>query len=400
VTVALYARTVGFGWVFDDQMDVVRNTYAHGLGHVREIFTTTVWAGSGMETYLYRPLVVLSYAANHAVSELAPWSYHLVNVLLAALISLLVFRLGLAWRLGVAASGVGALLFAVHPTHVEVVANVAGRKDLLAGLFLLGMVLAHGRALGEGGDRRNGAAWMALGTALYGLAMLSKEVAAVGLLLVAAQDVFLESDRSSFVRRSGVRAAYALHGAALLAYLAVRGAVAGGMSVPETYVFDNPIVGLGHWAGLATAAVVVGKGLLLLLVPRGLSPDYSFDAIPVVSSPADPRIWLLACGAAAAAWLARSGRLRGTAVPLLAAWYALSLLPSSNLLIRIGTIFGERLLFLPGVSLSLGLGTCAVWLARRSWGLSLVGIALASTFAAQTWRYAGAWSDESWVRSF
>jgi hypothetical protein len=81
-----------------------------------------VRAGSGMETYLYRPLALATYAANHMVSGLAPWSYHLVNVLLQAGISVMVIRIGRLWGLSVLAAGLAGLIFAVHPIHVEVVA--------------------------------------------------------------------------------------------------------------------------------------------------------------------------------------------------------------------------------------------------------------------------------------
>jgi hypothetical protein len=150
VAVALYARTVTFGWVYDDQMEIVLNPWVHSLGHLPEIFTSTVWAGSGMETYLYRPLALVSYALNHLISGLRPWSYHLVNVGLHALASILVVRVGRMWGLSMAAAGVGGILFAVHPAHVEVVAAVFGRKDLLAGVFVLAMVLGHRWALARG----------------------------------------------------------------------------------------------------------------------------------------------------------------------------------------------------------------------------------------------------------
>ena len=84
LAVALYLPSLGYGWAYDDQMEVVRNTFIRSFAHVPEMFTTTVWTGSGMETYLYRPFALVTYAVNHSVSGLSPWSYHLVNVLLHA----------------------------------------------------------------------------------------------------------------------------------------------------------------------------------------------------------------------------------------------------------------------------------------------------------------------------
>lgn len=182
VAVALYARTVGFGWIYDDQMEIVLNSFVHSFRNLPLIFSTTVWAGSGMETYLYRPLPLATYAANHLISGLAPWSYHLVNVLLHAGVSVMVVRVGRLWGLSVLASGLAGFIFAIHPIHVEVVAAVFGRKDLLAAFFTLAMVLLHGPAVAQGGWRT------AMPVLAYACAMLSKEVGAVGLVMVAGQD--------------------------------------------------------------------------------------------------------------------------------------------------------------------------------------------------------------------
>lgn len=146
-----------------------------GLYLRRLIFTTTIWAATGMETYLYRPLAVLTYALNHAVSGLEPWSYHLVNVVLHARVAVMVFRLGRLWRLPLAVAGLGALLFAVHPVHVEVVANMVGRKDLLATAFVLGMALTHRPALG------GGLVGVSVPVVLFAGGLLSKEVGVAGL---------------------------------------------------------------------------------------------------------------------------------------------------------------------------------------------------------------------------
>jgi len=384
--VALFAQTVGFGWVYDDQLEIVLNPLIRSLANLPTIFKTTVWAGSGMETYLYRPLALASYSLNHLISGLAPWSYHLVNVLLHAGTSVMVFRVGRVWGLPVLAAGVGGILFAVHPVHVEVVAAVFGRKDLLAGFFVLAMVLLHSSAVTRGG-------WRAVLPVLaYAMAMLSKEVGVVGVAFVAAQDWFLESDRSRFARDRRRARLYAAYLATLLVYALVRNGVTGGVGVPETYYFDNPLVTAPLGPRLATALTVIGKGLALLLFPLSLSPDYSFDAIPLVRSPLDPRFLGTLALLVAVGWLllrartvARtqgsghvsadtfepdgSGSLEAFPRPsvmfLGAVWYAVALLPSANILVTVGTIFGERLLYLPSVAFCLLVGAAFAWWGRR-----------------------------------
>lgn len=384
---ALFAHTVSFGWVYDDPLEIVRNITIRSLANIPAMFTTTVWAGSGMETYLYRPVTLLSFALNHAISGLEPWTYHLANVLLHALVSVLVFRLGRLWGLSTVAAGVGALIFALHPVHVEVVAAAHGRKDLLVAAFVAGMVLAHRDAVSR---------WRrpALPVLLFAAALLSKEVGAAGLLLVAVHDAVLETNRRAFLRRNRVATIYAAYALVLLSWVVVRTRVTGGITVPETSVYDNPLVAAAPLAALATAIVVVGIGLAHLLVPARLSPDYSFDAIPIVVSPLDPRLLatLAAIVLLIGAVLLRRTRPWGI---LAGAWYGLALLPASNLLVRVGTIFGDRLLYLPGAAFCLIAGAAVSTLVRRRPAAgALAAAGLLAALSVLTVRYSLAWTDD------
>jgi tetratricopeptide (TPR) repeat protein len=388
VAVLLFLRTVWFGWVYDDEVEIVANTHLRTLTNLRTIFTTTAWAGSGIETFLYRPLTNLSYALNYAVSGLAPWSYRLVNVLLHATITVLVCRLGRLWRLSPAAAGMGALLFAVHPVHVEVVAGVVGRRDLLAAVFTLWMVLAHRTAVARDGWR------MVLPVVAFAGAMLSKEVGVVAVALVAAQDwLTTPADRRrDLAADRGRLVLYASYLFTLAGYLLVRSAVAGGVDVLGTHPLDNPLVAASAGTRVATALAVLGKGLQLLVAPIALSPDYSYDAIPLVTSPTDWRLWSTLALLAILLWAATSRRVRELALLLAVTWYAIAIVPGSNLLLRSGTIFGERLLYLPSVAACLAGGYALVAVGRRQRQLALaLGLAAIAAFSAQTVRYSAAW---------
>src|SRR2546427_560164 len=85
---------------------------------------------------LYRPLTMVSYGLNALLGP-DPLSYHLVNVALHALAAFAAFSLARSLLRSTPAAGVAALLFAVHPVHTEPVANIAGRSEVLAGLFSL-----------------------------------------------------------------------------------------------------------------------------------------------------------------------------------------------------------------------------------------------------------------------
>jgi Flp pilus assembly protein TadD len=417
VAVALFGRTVGFGWVYDDQMEIVLNSFVHSIRNLPLIFSNTVWAGSGMETYLYRPLTLVSYAANHLVSGLSPWSYHLGNVLLYAGISGMVVRVGRRWGLSTLAAGSAGLIFAVHPVHVEVVAAVFGRKDLLVAFFTLAMVLLHPLAVARGG-------WRALLPILaYACAMLSKEVGVVGLALVAGQDWLLSRDRSQLARDGRRARIFVGYVATLLAYVLIRNAVTGGVGVPETFYMDNPLLAVSLWVRLSTAVAVIGKGLALQAVPLSLSPDYSFNAIPLVRSVFDLRFLgtlALLAGAGWGLWRSRNstpaldaeGGPAPVAFRMASVWYAVTVIPTANLLVTVGTIFGERLLFLPSVAVCLLAGIGLDRLIQglrgpvratpgseraRKWvgGMVAAGAGLWVGFLLlQTLSYTDAWSDD------
>jgi Flp pilus assembly protein TadD len=392
--VAVYAHTIGHGFVYDSRVEVVANAYIRSLAYLPEIFTSDMWAGSGGETFLYRPLAILTYALNYQISGLAAWSYHLVNVLLHALVTVLVFRVGVRWRLPTAAAGLGALLFAVHPVHVEVTAAVFGRKDLLAAVCTLAMVLWHRRAMRRGG-------WHgALPVLAFAGALLSKEVGAVGILLVAAQDWLLRAphERRALLsdrRMVGLYSAYLL---TLASYLLVRVTVVGGLGVPETFYLDNPLVAESALVRITTAVVLFGEGLLHLAWPAGLSPDYSYDAIPVVRSLADWRL-LAALGVLVLLTLGLTRpRVRSIVLPVAVAWYLIALVPTANLLFPVGTIFGDRLLYLPSVAFCLVAGVAFARLAgigrRARTSVAVAGSAVVLLLAAQTVRYASVWTDD------
>lgn len=395
LSVALYAPALLHGFAFDDDIVIVRNRFLQASGGLPSLVTRTEWAGGGLELAQWRPLTALTYAANFALGGLAPWGYHLANALLHALVVLLVFlvalRAGLADRWAAAA----ALLFAIHPIHVEAVANVTGRKDLLATLFVLAMFLAHRRALRRGGWSL---AWPALA---YLAAMFSKEVGTVGLALVLAADLLLPYGgfRAGAPERRRALRLHAAYLACLLVFLALFRAVAGQIGFGEIPFQDNPAAHASTWLRLLTAVAVIGKGLWLQLLPFGQSPDWSFDAIQLATSLADPRVLMTL--AALAGWLFLGLRLlRTTPVILLSlAWYGAALSPAANVLFPAGTLFGERLLYLPSVGLALlaGAGLQALAGADGVRARRLVlpaGAAVCALLAVATIRYEAAWGDE------
>jgi Flp pilus assembly protein TadD len=185
---------------------------------------------------------------------------------------------------------------------------------------------------------------------------------------------------------------------ALALYLLVRLSVVGGLGVPQTFYLDNPLVVEPALPRIATALVVFGEGLLHLVWPVGLSPDYSYNAIPVVRSLWDWRLLATLGVLTLLTYGMTHGGVRSIVRPVAVAWYLIALLPTANLVFPVGTIFGDRLLYLPSVGFCLVSGLALVRLAAVSGGartsVVVAGSAVAIALAAQTVRYASVWTDD------
>src|SRR2546426_810329 len=159
------------GFALDDLTIIVANPLVHGLSGVWRAFALPYFPAN-LDASVYRPLTIATYALDWSVRSTA-W-FHAVNLMWHVAASVLVAVLARRWA-GDAAGLVAGVAFAVHPVHVEAVANVVGRNELMASVFTLLAVYA---ALERGSP-----VWSA--AALTG-GLLSKENAAVVPGLVAA----------------------------------------------------------------------------------------------------------------------------------------------------------------------------------------------------------------------
>ena len=138
----VFGQTLRFGFVdYDDDEYVYENPHIiHGL-NLKAIH----WAFTHAHGANWHPLTTLTHMLDCQVYGLHPWGHHLENVLVHGMAAILLFLLlqqmtGALWR-----SGFVAALFAVHPLHVESVAWVSERKDVLSGLFFMLTLMAYVR---------------------------------------------------------------------------------------------------------------------------------------------------------------------------------------------------------------------------------------------------------------
>ncbi len=387
--IGVFLNSLSNGFALDD-LPMVRDNPAivSPLG-IPSLFVQPYWPG-GETSGLYRPLTVASFAVNRALLGSGALGFHLLNVLLHGLVCALAWFAVRRAGLRIGAATAAGMLFAVHPLHVEAVANVVGRAELLAAAGVLGAWLAHRRAA-EAEAPRRAIAWSALACCLYLGALLSKEGALLAPLVFLADDRFRGRSRSGRARI----APYLGYAVALALALALRLNALGALRGAEDVAFiDNPALAHGAASRVGTALWVLVRYAGLFVWPARLSSDYSYDAIPAVTSLADPR-WLAGL-ALAGIWLALAlrGWRRSRAVLFGTLIAALTLLPSSNLLFASGTLMAERLTYLPslGGCVLVGCAIAPLLERRRSLALALM-VAAVVPLAVRSWQRNPAWKD-------
>ncbi len=386
----LYANSLRNGFAFDDVPVILRDTRVHALRSVPGIWTGAYWAGDRLGGY-FRPVTTTSYALDYALHGERPAGYHLVNVLLHALISALVVPL--ARRLGVPPAGalLAGILFAAHPIHTEAAAWITGRSDLLAALSFVAAALFWLRYR-ETGRTRDLAG---LGAA-YGLGIFCKEHAVV----LPAVLVVIEAGATRLRDPAGRRrllSALLVCGAALFLNLALRLEATGWLLDRPRHLVPGLLYGEPPGVRLITFLKVFDRAVRLLILPIRLSPDYSFNQIPIPTG-IEPRVLAGALIALACAFLT----FRAWSVPRRFAmifWAAATYFPVSNLLVPVPLLFAERTLYLPSVALAviagdwLAAGPLARGAPRRGTTGALI-LAIVSLWGTLTIRRNAEWRDD------
>lgn len=332
-------------YAFDDVSIILNNDRIHSLAGWWHLWAQAYWPDQ-IRGGLYRPITVLSFSLQWVAGNGNPVVFHAVSVVLYALVCVAFFWLalellapGFAWA--------AAALFAVHPLHVEAVANVVGQAELWAALFMVLAVVVFIRARRHGPISVRTIIALAI---LYGLACLTKEHGIVLPLLLGAAEVTL--DRSGRPLRERITQLRPLFLALLLvgvAFLWARSAVIAGTGDLVSALFAKESF---HIRALTMLRVLL-EWVRLFFWPAHLSADYSPRHIDIVTglTPEMLASVVILLGVAALAWTSRR------AVPVLTfaiTWVVVGLLIPSNLILPTGFVLAERTLFLASVGVPLG----------------------------------------------
>lgn len=353
-----YFGALGNRFALDDNHIIAFNALVHHIGGMWRTFAAPYWppeVGGG----LYRPLPIASYTLDWSLSGGAPWWFHLVNLAWHAGASVAVAFLARHLS-GDRAAWTAGLLFAVHPVHVEAVANIVGRAEIMATLFV---VLSIYVALAR--DQL----WWSLAALAGGV--LSKENAIVAPGLIAWAWV-VGLARPSRQRMTAYAASWLVFG---VSYFVFR------LTVLQQGLADAPapvFFGASPIAVRLTAVATFADVARLLVFPLTLRVDYSPAERTLVTTPLDLSFVLgFVCLAAWVALIWISWR-RGRPVEAFGlGWIGIAFSPVSNLAAPVSILLAERNLYLPSAGLALAVGAALQQLEPRrlAWVLGLLVVA-------------------------
>lgn len=142
----VFYNTLQNDFVFDDESVVQNYTAIRDLSNIPKFFTAEEGFHKVIGRY-YRPVVSTTYALDYSMWGLNPYGFHLTNIIINTISSLLLFsilyRLFIDYKYGLLASLVSSLLFAVHPVHTEAVSWISGRTDSLVTLSFFASFLFY-----------------------------------------------------------------------------------------------------------------------------------------------------------------------------------------------------------------------------------------------------------------
>lgn len=406
----LYVNTLTHDYAQDDAIVITDNMFTQdGIDGIPGILQYDTFYGFFKEEGKaqlvaggrYRPLSLLMFALEIEFFGQQPFVGHLVNILLYGLTVVVLYLLLLKLLLPNKTDSFGyfvalfaTLLFAVHPIHTEVVANIKGRDEILA---LLGSLAALYYSLKAFESRA------ILPTILAGvfffLGLMAKENAITFLAVVPLAYYFFTKAKAGEI---ALRTAPFV--VAAIIFLAIRFSILGpGLGEPSMELMNNPFlkleggryVALGFGEKMATVMFTLGKYIQLLFFPYQLSHDYYPRAVELMAW-SDWQVLLSLALYVAMIVIAVRGFFKKDPISFGILYYLATLSIVSNILFAVGTNMSERFMFMPSVGFALVLAILAyryLHAEQKDQIASYILLAVALLFSVKTVTRNPVWQD-------
>jgi protein O-mannosyl-transferase len=260
VTFITYFPALSAGFVSWDDPDYITNNISlKNIFDFKTLFSHTIQGN-------YHPLTLFSLAINYTISGMNAWSYHLFNIIFHLINCYLVYKLALLLSRGNPVIAVAtSLFFGVHPMHVESVAWVSERKDVLYSIFFLAGLLSYTH-YADSGSRKN----YNLTILYFVLALLSKPAAVIFPIVLFSVDLLRKRDFNLklMMEKIPIILPAVIMGFVTLYYQNEIGATGGA----QVFSFSNRIL-MGFYG--------IMMYFIKMILPINLSPFYPFPPINI-----------------------------------------------------------------------------------------------------------------------
>ncbi|XP_077999994.1 protein O-mannosyl-transferase TMTC1-like [Glandiceps talaboti] len=375
VSLLCYWNSLPGEFVHDDIMALKDNQDLRPSTPLTEIFLNDFWGkrmSDNTSHKSYRPLCVLTFRWNYYFGELDPYGYHVVNVVLHTLVSMLFLHVCHRFIfLDIRPAFLAALMFTTHPVHTEAVTGIVGRADVMACLLFLLSFIAFLRSIQQPNPSTDFPSTTS--PYLFGLSlilgacnMLIKEhgITVLGVCMVYDILVVCRTGMQRFIQSKKLtKSCYPLvkRLGVILLLLAV-------LMVFRIKMMHGQLPGFTDQDNPASFAPDISTRFLtycfllvfngwLLLAPIILCYDWQMGSIPLVESFTDPRnmttvfflvtmvilcVFCLRC-------LFQEKRHQLKVILTGLAFLIIPFLPATNLFIRVGFVVAERILYIPSL---------------------------------------------------
>ncbi len=348
-----YADSILNEYALDDGIVIAKNEFVQeGFSGIKGIMSHDAYysyyhqmnANQMLAGGRYRPLSIVVFAIEHAITGEDPFFRHAVSILAYMLCILVVFYflnnyLLVNMQKGEDIAFLAALLFTIHPMHTEVVANVKSLDEMLSLIFiLLTFIFALHYAEPEKGEKK--VKDLYLGAFCFFLAMLAKEYALtlIFLLPILFYTVAKKDTKDTILN------SLPYFGVVVL-YMIIRiKSVGVPHNVPSDEILNNPYMLATHSQKIASEIYVLGKYLFMLFIPYPLSSDYSYNQLPYRGFN-DPLVWLCIISYGAIIYWGFKLLLQKRILAFPIFFYLANLAMVTNFVVDVGATMGERLAF-------------------------------------------------------
>jgi len=348
VIFGIYYNSLDNLFVFDDENLIVANESIKGIKFIPDYFVGDEGFHKVIGRY-YRPVVFSTYAIDYSIWGLEPFGFHLTNILIHTIATLVLFSLLKQFfgkdKTGVTAALAGSLVFAVHTIHTEAVAWISGRTDSIVAIFYFASLLYFIKYRREGKSNK----LLYLSAGFYLLGLFSKEMIFTFPLIAIIYDLIIgKQTLKALIKKPKP---YIFFIAVTVFYLILRHMVLSDFPERENYLY---FIGKDKLIVFATMLKTIPTYLKLMFYPVNLLYHYN-GVIPDAESLTEFIVLVSAFVTVGFIFYAIEVRENLPILSFLILFFFISLLPVLNIIPTMN-LMAERFLYVPSFAIALFTG--------------------------------------------